>query len=98
MKLVAAYTRHEITFLGFNEGKSPASFCHQVAAWFPEMFCNFHLVKNHRTAKTQQPLKVAKKINTDLESIEFWKNLDLCLTKSESNKILLNKIIRRFLH
>jgi hypothetical protein len=30
-----------------NEGKSVASFCLQVAAWFPDMFCIFCLVKNH---------------------------------------------------
>jgi hypothetical protein len=34
-----------------NEGKSAASFCHQVAAWFPDMFCNFYLMKNHKIAK-----------------------------------------------
>ena len=30
-----------------NEGKLAASICRQVAAWFPDMFCNFYLVKNH---------------------------------------------------
>jgi hypothetical protein len=34
-----------------NEGISAASFCHQVAAWFPDMFSNFYLVKNHKIAK-----------------------------------------------
>ncbi len=40
------------------DGKSAASFGFQVAAWFPDMFCNFHLVK---LLKTQQPLKLEKK-------------------------------------
>jgi hypothetical protein len=31
-----------------NVGKSAASFCHQVAAWFPDMFSNLYLVKNHK--------------------------------------------------
>jgi hypothetical protein len=31
-----------------NEGKSAASFCHQVAALVPDMFCNFYLVKSHK--------------------------------------------------
>ena len=31
-----------------NEEKSAASFWHQVAAWFPNMFCDFNLVKNHK--------------------------------------------------
>jgi hypothetical protein len=45
-----------------NEGKSAASFCHQVAAaWFPDMICNFYFMKNHKNAKkTQQPLKLQK--------------------------------------
>jgi hypothetical protein len=30
---------------GPNDGKSAASFCHQVAAWVSDMFCNFHLLK-----------------------------------------------------
>jgi hypothetical protein len=44
-----------------TEGKSAASFCCQVAAWSPDMFGNFYLVKNHKIAKTQQPLKLEKK-------------------------------------
>jgi hypothetical protein len=26
----------------FNEWESAASFCHQLAALFPDMFCNFY--------------------------------------------------------
>jgi hypothetical protein len=46
-----------------HEGESAASFCRQVAALFPDMFCSFYLVKNHEIArkKTQQPLKLEKK-------------------------------------
>jgi hypothetical protein len=44
-----------------NEGISAASFCPQVAAWFPDMFCNFYILKNHKIAETQQPLKLEKK-------------------------------------
>jgi hypothetical protein len=32
-------------------GKSGASFCRQVVAWVPAMFCYFYLVKNHKIAK-----------------------------------------------
>jgi hypothetical protein len=45
-----------------NEGKSAVSFCHQVAAWVPNMFCNFYFVKRHKSAKTRQPLKLEKKL------------------------------------
>jgi hypothetical protein len=31
-------------------GKSAASFYHQVAAWIPDMFWIFYLVKNHKIA------------------------------------------------
>jgi hypothetical protein len=43
-----------------KEGKSAASFCCKGAAWFPDMFCNFYLVKNHKILKTQQPLMLEK--------------------------------------
>ncbi len=45
----------------YNERKSTASFCHQVAAWYPDIFCNFYLLKNHNIEKTKQPLKPEKK-------------------------------------
>jgi hypothetical protein len=44
-------SNNNIPKLYFNEGKSAASFCCQVAAWLPDMFCNFYIVKNHNIAK-----------------------------------------------
>jgi hypothetical protein len=44
-----------------NEEKSAASFYHQVAAWIPDMFCNFYLVKNHKVAKNSTTTKARKK-------------------------------------
>jgi hypothetical protein len=58
-----------------NEGKSAASFCHQVAAWFTDMFCNFYSVKNHKIAKNSTTTKAKAKISTDLVSLEFYKKL-----------------------
>jgi len=55
----------------YNEWESPASFCHQVAAWFPDMFCNFYVVKNHKTATNSTTTKAREKISTALESLEF---------------------------
>ncbi len=60
-----------------NEGKSAASFCHQVAAWFPDMFCNLYFVKNHKIANKLVTTEAREKISTDLESL----NLDVCLLK-----------------
>jgi hypothetical protein len=51
---------------GANEGKSAASFCHQVAAMFLDMFCNFYLVKNHKIAKNCPTIKAREKISTDM--------------------------------
>jgi hypothetical protein len=68
-----------------------------VAAWVSDMFCNFYLVKNPEIADNSTTTKAREKISTDLESLQFWKNFDVCLTKFKNNKILLNKIIHRFL-
>ena len=55
-----------------NEGKSAASFCHQVAvAWFPDMFRNFYFVKNHKNSKNFTTNKATETISADLESLEF---------------------------
>jgi hypothetical protein len=80
--------------LSFNEGKSAASFCRQVAAWFPVMFCNFCLVKNHKITNDSTTTKAREKISTDLESLSFFY---VRLTKFKNNPILLNKISHRFL-
>jgi hypothetical protein len=37
-----------------NEGESGASFCCQVAAFFPNIFYNFYLGKNHTNAKNSR--------------------------------------------
>jgi hypothetical protein len=55
----------------YNEWKSDASFCCQVAAWVPDMFSNFYLVKNHKIAKYSTTTNAREKISTDLEPLEF---------------------------
>jgi hypothetical protein len=54
-----------------NEEKSAASFCHQVAAWVLDMFCNFYIVKNHKIVNNTTTVKAREKISTYLESLEF---------------------------
>jgi hypothetical protein len=44
-----------------SEGKSAASFCRQMAAWFPYMFCNFYLVQNNNIAKNSITAKAREK-------------------------------------
>jgi hypothetical protein len=36
--------------LHLMRGESAASFCRKEAAWVPDMFCNFYLVKNNKIA------------------------------------------------
>jgi hypothetical protein len=77
--------------------KSTASFCHQVAAWVSDMFCNFYLVKNHKIANNSTTNKARLKISTYLESLEFQKCIEVYLTKFKNNQGLHNKISQRFL-
>ena len=63
----------------------------------PDMFCNFYLVKNHRIANHSASAEAGEKVSTYLESLEFKKCFDVCLTKFKSNQILLNEISHRFL-
>jgi hypothetical protein len=49
-----------------NEEKSAASFCHQVGAKFPEMFCNFNLVKNHKIANNSATTEAREKNKYEL--------------------------------
>ncbi len=77
-----------------NQDKSAARFCHQVAAWVPDMFCNFYSVKSHKIANNSAMTEGKVKMSTDLESLEYFM---MCLTKFENEQILLNKMSHRFL-
>ncbi len=66
---------------GSNEGKSAASFCSQVAALVPDMFCNFYLLKNHKTVNNSATTEARAKICTYFEFLEFQNFFDVCLTK-----------------
>ncbi len=79
-----------------NKGKSAASFCHHVASWVSDMFCNFYFVKYHKIANNSATTEAREKISTYLESLEF---LDGCLTKfkKKNYETLFNKNSHRFL-
>jgi hypothetical protein len=68
-----------------------------VAALVPDMFCKFYLMKNHKIADDSATTEAREKISAYLESLEFYKFLDICLAKFKSNQILLIKISHRFL-
>jgi hypothetical protein len=48
-----------------------------VAAWFPDLFCNQYLVKNHKIAKNSTTAKARfEKISSDMDFfgiLEFFK-------------------------
>ncbi len=50
-------------------GNQLNSFCQQVAAWFPDMFCNFYFMKILKIAKNSTTTKAREKITTDLVGI-----------------------------
>ncbi len=58
------------------------------------IFCNFYLAKNHKIANSSTTTKAREKINTYLESLEFF---DICFTKFWNNRLLLNWISHWFL-
>jgi hypothetical protein len=64
--------------------------------WFPDMFCNFYLVKSHKIANNSPTTEARERISTYFESFEL-KNFDVCSTKFENYQILLNKISHKFL-
>jgi hypothetical protein len=42
-----------------------------MVAMPPDMFCNFHLAKNHKIANSSTIRKARQKIKTDLKSLGF---------------------------
>ncbi len=61
------------------------------------MFCSFYLVKSCKIADNSATTETTEKVSTDLKSLKFDKYFGGCLTKFENHKILLNKIIYRYL-
>jgi hypothetical protein len=44
-KVNSCYICHWLNYVLLNKDKSAVSFCQQVAAWVPDIFCDFYLVK-----------------------------------------------------
>ncbi len=68
-----------------------------MAAWIPYIFCDFHVIKNHKIATNLTTTEAIEEISTDLESLVFKKKVDISTTLFEINLILLNKISYQFL-
>jgi hypothetical protein len=48
----------------------------KMAAWVPDMFCDF-FVKNNKITNNPTNTKAGEKISVDLESLEFQKFFDV---------------------
>jgi hypothetical protein len=68
-----------------------------VAAWVPDMFCGYYLMKNYKVDKNSATTKAREKISTELESLEFFFNLIYIWQNLKTLNFLLNKISDRFL-
>ncbi len=71
---------------------SRESVCCQGVILVPDMFYNFYLVKNHKIASHSLTTEAREKISTYLESLEFYKFFDVCLTKFENYQVLVVKL------
>jgi hypothetical protein len=57
-----------------------------MAAWFPDMFCNFYRVKNHSTTS-----EARVKISTDFKYLELQKISDVFSCNWVLNKVDTDK-------
>jgi hypothetical protein len=67
-----------------------------VAAWVPDRFCNFYLVKTHKIANNSTTTEARKNINIDSESLEFCKFIDVGFTKFKKVTFYLIKLSTDF--
>jgi hypothetical protein len=65
------------------------SFCHQMATWVSDMFCNFYLMKSYKRSNDSTTIEPREKISADLEFLESY---NFVLTEFKNNQILLKKI------
>jgi hypothetical protein len=42
-----------------------------MAAWVPDMFCNFYLVKNHKIANNSRTTEAREKLSKNLDNKIF---------------------------
>ncbi len=63
-----------------------------MAALVPDMFRIFYFVKIQKIVNNSATTEARQKISTYLESLEFYKLFDGCLTKFDNCQVLLNKI------
>jgi hypothetical protein len=54
-----------------NWDKSAANICLWVAAWVPDMFCNFHEGKNHESSNNSRTTGAREKLSANVEYLEF---------------------------
>jgi hypothetical protein len=60
------------------------------------MFCNFNFLENHKIDNNSTTTKLEKKASTDLDSLKFLINFDVCLPKFKTTKSYLIKLATVF--
>ncbi len=68
-----------------------------MAAWVPDMFCNFYLMKKFCPANNSIITEAREKVSSYLESSEFQKIFDACFTNFKINQILRNIMSHKLL-
>jgi hypothetical protein len=54
------------------QDKSVTRFCHQVALWVPDIFCNFYFVLSHEIANNSATTEAREIISTYLQSMYLY--------------------------
>jgi len=62
-----------------KEDKSAASFGRQVAAWVPDMFCNFYLTKNHKIANNSTNTDATRTNEHRFWNLRIFRNFFMCV-------------------
>jgi hypothetical protein len=68
----------------------------QVAAWVPDMFCGYYLMKNYIVSNNSATTKAREKISTGLESLEFLEILMYILLNLKTINFYLIKLATDF--
>ncbi len=58
-----------------NKAKSAAKYCHQLAAWVPDMFWNFYLLKSHSIANNSATTEAREKNKRTFGILKSFRNV-----------------------
>jgi hypothetical protein len=61
---LALHSVEKVLPFSTNKEKSAADFCLQVAAFVPDMFCNFYLIKSHKIVSNPTTTEAIEKMRS----------------------------------